>query len=443
MLAAIGFGIILVMMYMILTEKALPAVCFVFLPIIGAFLAGFSVEEIAEFVKTGVGTTWSNAILFVFSIIFFGVMNDAGLFDKLVDALLKVAGTNVIMIMVATTVIAIIGHMDGATASTYLITIPVMLPIFKRLNLRPTVLLLLVSAATGIMNLVPWGGPTIRAATAIGVDANGLWIDMIPMQVFGIVVSLALAVFFGFVEQKRLATVGVTTAGGSGTLSEMTVNASSTGGYGANSDDSLKRPKLLWFNFILTVAVIVLLVVNIFPAYAVFMFGMLIALMVNYPDIKIQQQRIQAHAPGCIGLVVTLIGAGVFLGVFSNSGMIEAMTNFLINLLPNALQQYLHIIVSILGAPIGMIMGPDPYYYGVLPIIAGTVERFGITPVQVAHAMLIGENVALAVSPCVPTTFLAMGLAGVELKDHIKFSFKWLWGISILMMIFAIVTGMI
>ena len=441
MLAAIGFGIIIVMMYMILREKALPAVCFVFLPIIGAFLAGFSVEEIAEFVKTGIGTTWSNAILFVFSIIFFGVMNDAGLFDKLVDGLLKVAGTNVIMIMVATTVIAIIGHMDGATASTYLITIPVMLPIFKRLNLRPTVLLLLVSAATGVMNLVPWGGPTIRAATAIGVDANDLWIAMIPMQIFGLVIALALAVFFGFVEQKRIAVLGTT--GGSGSLSELTVNASSTGCYGGTADESLKRPKLLWFNLLLTIAVIVLLVVNIFPSYVVFMFGMLIALMVNYPDIKVQQQRIQAHAPGCIGLVVTLIGAGVFLGVFSNSGMIEAMTNFLIALLPESLQQYLHIIVSILGAPIGMIMGPDPYYYGVLPIIAGTVERFGITPVQVAHAMLIGENVALAVSPCVPTTFLAMGLAGVELKDHIKFSFKWLWGISILMMVFALVVGMI
>lgn len=439
MLAAIGFGIIIVMMYMILTEKALPAVCFVFLPILGALLAGFSITDIAGFVKTGVGTTWSNAILFVFSIIFFGVMNDAGLFDKLVDALLRVAGANVVMIMVATAVIAIIGHMDGATASTYLITIPVMLPIFKRLNLRPTVLLLLVSAATGVMNLVPWGGPTIRAATAIGVEANDLWVSMIPMQIFGVVVTLMLAVFFGIVEQRRLTAAGTVISAG-GSLAEMTGNENN-GSYGAG-DASLKRPKLLLFNFILTLGVIALLVWNVFPSYAVFMFGMLIALMVNYPDIKIQQQRIQAHAPGCIGLVVTLIGAGVFLGVFANSGMIEAMTNFLIALLPAALQKYLHIIISILGAPIGMIMGPDPYYYGVLPIIAGTVERFGITATQVAHAMLIGENVALAASPCVPTTFLAMGLAGVELKDHIRFSFKWLWGISILMMIFALVIGM-
>ncbi|PNV63995.1 citrate:proton symporter [Clostridium sp. chh4-2] len=434
MLAIIGYAIIIVMMFLILKDKALPATCFVFLPIIGAVIAGFSITDISGFVSKGVGTTWATAILFVFSILYFGIMNYAGLFDKLVDYLLKVAGNNVTMILLATAIIAIIGHIDGATTSTYLITIPVMLPIFKKMKLRPTVLLLIVSSATGVMNLVPWGGPTIRAATAIGQDATQLWVSMIPMQVFGIVCTLSLAVYFSFVEKKRLAKAGE--AG-------IVVDLSKDSGRIEETDLSMKRPKLLWFNLLLTIIIIVLLVKNIFPAYAVFMFGMLIAIAVNYPDLKMQQTIIHDLAGGSIGLVVTLIGAGVFLGIFVNTGMIDAMSQVLIHLLPGSLQKYLHLIIGALGAPMGMIMGPDPYYYGVLPLISETVARFGVTPDQVAHAMLIGENVALAVSPCVPTTFLAMGLAGVELKDHIKFSFKWLWGISILMLVFAVLFNII
>lgn len=434
MLAVIGYAVIFIMMFLILKDKALPATCFVFLPIIGALLAGFGVKDIAGFISKGVGTTWPTAILFVFSILYFGIMNYAGLFDKLVYYLLKAAGNSITMILLAAAIIAIIGHFDGATTSTYLITIPVMLPIFKKMKLRPTVLLLIISCATGVMNLVPWGGPTMRAATAIGGDATQLWISMIPMQIFGIVCTLAVAVFFSFAEKKRLQNAGVL---------QPDISLFDSAKMDDEGDSSLKRPRLLWFNLILTIAVIILLVENLFPAYAVFMFGMLIAISVNYPNLKVQQKIIGDLASGSIGLVVTLIGAGVFLGIFVNTGMIEGMAQVLIQLLPQALQKYLYIIVGILGAPMGMIMGPDPYYYGVLPLISETVARFGITPEQVAHSMLIGENVALAVSPCVPTTFLAMGLAGVELKDHIKFSFKWLWGISILMLVFALAAGIV
>ena len=123
--------------------------------------------------------------------------------------------------------------------------------------------------------------------------------------------------------------------------------------------------------------------------------------------------------------------------------MIEAMASVLIQIVPGFLQPYLHIIVGALGAPIGMAMGPDPYYYGIMPLIGEVVAPYGVSLEQVGYAMLIGENAALAASPCVPATFLAIGLAGVELKVHIKFSFLWLWGISLLMLVFAVFTGIV
>ncbi|MDY3868782.1 MAG: SLC13 family permease, partial [Pyramidobacter sp.] len=303
-----------------------------------------------------------------------------------------------------------------------------------KLGLRPLVLLLLVSSATGVMNLVPWGGPTIRAATAIHGDANQLWLSMIPMQAFGMALSLLLAVYLGRVEKRRLAAAGADLAHLDIELAEES---------GENADVSLKRPKLYAFNVILTVLLIAGLIWTKIPAYVIFLFGCVIALAVNYPDLKEQQRRLCVHAPNCIGLTMTLLCAGIFLGVFANTGMITQMAKVLIDVLPAGLQKYLHLIIGALGAPLGMIMGPDPYYYAVLPLIGETVAPHGVTLEAVARAMLIGENVALSVSPCVATTFLAIGLVGAELKDHIRFSFVPLWGMSLVMLIFAWGTGIV
>lgn len=431
MLALVGFLIIIVMMLLIFRSKALPAFCFAVLPIIGALICGFSLADISDFIGKGVGSTWQTAILFIFSVTYFGIMNDAGLFDKLVDGLVKKAGKNITLILIFTSIIAMIGHIDGAAATTYLITIPTMLPIYKKMHIRPTVLLLLCGAATGIMNLVPWGGPTIRAATTANVDATELWIKMIPMQIFGLVSLIGIAVYLGVVETKRLAKLGLVAAETEETDEEKSV------------DLSLKRPKLLWFNLIFTIVLIIALVQKWLPTYAVFMVGTIIVLAVNYPDPQLQQKRIQAHAPSSIMLTVTLLCAGIFLGVMTQTGMVLEMSKVLISALPVGLQRYLHYIVGALGAPLGMVLGPDPYYYGIMPIIGQIVEPFGVTLDTVGRAMLIGENVGLSVSPVVPPTFLAIGLAGVDLKEHIKFSFLPLWALSVVMMLFAIIVGII
>ena len=157
----------------------------------------------------------------------------------------------------------------------------------------------------------------------------------------------------------------------------------------------------------------------------------------------LQGKLLKKYAPSCIDLTVTLIGAGVFLGIFANSGIITSMAQVLIGILPKFMVKYLYIIMGILGGPIGLIMGPDPYYYAVMPLVIETVAPYGITAAQVAKAMLIGENVVLSVSPCVPANYLAFGISGIDLNDHMKFSFKWEWLVSILMLIFALVVGII
>ena len=156
-------------MFMILKKKATPAFCFSILPVIGALICGFSFAEILDFINTGMGSVWKTAILFIFSVCYFSVMNDAGLFEPLVKGLVKMAGSNITLIMIATSLIAVVAHMDGACASTYLITIPVMLPIFKKMKLNPLILLLLVGLSTGDIASMAYNMQVAFATTVVGL----------------------------------------------------------------------------------------------------------------------------------------------------------------------------------------------------------------------------------------------------------------------------------
>ena len=124
---------------------------------------------------------------------------------------------------------------------------------------------------------MPWGGPTIRAATTANVDATELWIKMIPMQIFGLVSLIGIAIYLGVVETKRLAKLGLVAAETEEADEEKSV------------DLSLKRPKLLWFNLIFTIVLIIALVQKWLPTYAVFM-------AVSYTHLDVYKRQVLCPA---------------------------------------------------------------------------------------------------------------------------------------------------
>lgn len=157
-----------------------PIVVLAIVPTISALILGFVPTDILGFIADGIKTTTSNGILFIFSVIYFGVLSDTGLFDDRKLACKK-AGNNVIAVTVVTAMIATIAHLDGTTAVTVLITIPAMYPVYKRMNIDARILLCITGACMGVMNLLPWGGPTARAATVLQMDATELWHMLIPL----------------------------------------------------------------------------------------------------------------------------------------------------------------------------------------------------------------------------------------------------------------------
>ena len=437
-LALLGFATVIAVIVLLLRNVTVPALAFVGVSTITAAIlvatGAFTLDEMADFIKEGVKGVHGTAILFIFSVLFFGVMTDAGMFDKIIGALMKKVGNNVIGVTLMTCLIAIIGHLDGGGASTFLITIPAMLPVYKRLHMRRETLLLICVTSMGVMNLLPWGGPTMRAASVLGVESNDLWSQIVPMQVVGLVLAVGTAIFWGFQEKKRIAKLGDAAVEDAGKYDDSDSE---------EKNNELARPKNFIFNVILTLAVIIVLVMDIFPSYYVFMVGCALGILVNYRGKKLQNSIIKSHAASGLTMASTIMCAGVFLGVLSKSGIMEKMAIMMASVIPAPMGKFLPIIIGVLSVPLALLFDTDSYFYGLLPVLISVGNQFGVNPAHIAIAMVVCRNCATFISPVAPATYLGIGLAGVEIKDHIKYCFGWQWGVSLICLVAGLILGVI
>ena len=437
-LALLGFATVIAVIVLLLRNVTVPALAFVSVSTITAAIlvatGAFTLDEMAGFIKEGVKGVHGTAVLFIFSVLFFGVMTDAGMFDKIIGALMKKVGNNVVGVALMTCLIAIIGHLDGGGASTFLITIPAMLPVYKRLHMRRETLLLICVTSMGVMNLLPWGGPTMRAASVLGVEPNDLWSQIVPMQVVGLVLAVGTAIFWGFQEKKRIAKLGDAAVEDASKYDDSDSE---------EKNNELARPKNFLFNVILTLAVIIVLVMDIFPSYYVFMVGCALGILVNYRGKKLHNSIIKSHASAGLSMASTILCAGVFLGVLSKSGIMEKMAIMMANVIPASMGRFLPIIIGVLSVPLALLFDTDSYFYGLLPVLVSVGNQFGVNPAHIAIAMVVCRNCATFISPVAPATYLGIGLAGVEIKDHIKYCFGWQWGVSLICLVAGLILGVI
>ena len=460
----LGLLTIVAIVVTLFKSKTQPAIAFIVWPTILALIlvigGRHSFDDIAAMIKSGFSSTGPTAALFVFSVLYFGFMTDAGMFDVIIGKLMKLVGDNVIGVAVVTCIIALVGHLDGGGASTFCIVIPAMLPVFKRMHMRPTSLLRIAVLAMGVLNLMPWAGPTMRAASVLGTEAGALWKTILPVQIFGIVLALAHAVLTGFQEKKR-------GAGLHGKLAETegVIELDETAGTASAGDSELARPKLFIFNILLTVAVIAMLIWDVFPSYYPFMIGCAVALFVNYGfSAKMHKKIINLHAGPALMMCSTLMGAAVLMGILTSSmgadgkvisakvmelpedalpSVVRCLANMVASFMPAALGKQLPLVIGILSVPLALAFDTDSYFYGMLPVVIGIGQAFGVAAQPIAIAMVICRNCATFISPMVPATLLGIGLAEVDIKDHIKASFLYVWAFSIICMIVGKIIGII
>lgn len=441
-LSVIGFLIIFVIVALLISGKVTPIVAMVLPPIIGSLLAGFSFSEVGVFFEEGIDSVISIAIMFIFAILFFGIMQDVGLFDPMINKMIALTKGNIIIVCIVTVLIAAVAQLDGSGASTFLLTIPALLPLYNRLKMNPYLLLLLVAGSAGIMNLLPWAGPLGRTASVLEMDVTELWKPLILIQIIGLVIMLILAIFLGMREKRRIfkkyGSLKIAATAEYALIENNTKDLETN-----NKDNSLARPKLLWINAILALAVIGVLVSGIIPAGLAFMIGVSIALPINYPNVKMQMGRIREHAPNALTMASIILAAGLFLGILNGTEMLTAIANDIVSILPGTVSPYLHIIVGFLGVPFDLLLSTDAYYFALFPVVEQIATGFGVDSQSTAYAMVIGNIVGTFVSPLAPAVWLALGLSGLEMGRHLRYSLFWLWGISLVLIAIAIFIGII
>ncbi len=434
MLSIIGFITILIIVGLLLSGRLTPMIPLVLIPIIGALAAGFGFEQIGDFFDEGIGDVISVVVMFIFAILYFGLMQDVGLFDPLINKMVAWSRGNVITVSVASVLIAAVAHLDGSGASTFLITIPALLPLYQRLRMNPYLLLLLVGGSASVMNMLPWAGPLGRTASVLKIDVTELWHPLIPIQIIGLVLMLILAIFLGFREKKRIEQkYGVVDAQAAvDEVLEKTKDKTS-------ERNQLARPKMLWFNVILTVAVIGVLVWGIIPAGFAFMIGLCIALPLNYPQIKDQTARIKAHAPNALTMASIILAAGSFLGILSGTGMLNGIAENTVKIMPEFVGPYLHVVLGVLGMPFDLLLSTDAYYFALLPVADQIGSGFGISSLSMAYAMIVGNIVGPLRQSLLPCTLDGTRPGEVlEMGEHIRYSIFWLWGIRLILLVVAV-----
>lgn len=427
MLAWLGVLTIVSLLAIILSKRVSPIVALIVVPILTAIAGGFG-WQIGAFVLSGLQQTASVSAMFVFAILFFGVMTDAGLLDPVVSRILGAVGGHPTRIVLGATLLALLVHLDGSGAVTFLVTIPAMLPLFDRLHMDRRVLACVTSMAAGV-NFLPWTGPTLRASAALHVSTSALFRPLVPVQILGLVFVFAVAWWLGRRETRRL---------GSAAISGVPVPARVL----TDAERALRRPHRFWINVAVTLLVLSAMVGGWIDPAVAFMGGTALALLINYLDAAAQRARVDAHAKAAILMAGILMAAGAFTGIMKGSGMLGAMATSMAHAVPATAAAHLPFLLGLIAMPLSLLFDPDSFYLGVLPVLAEAGSSLGVPPIQMGQAALLGQmTTGFPVSPLTPATFLVVGLSGIDLADHQKFTGPFLLAASVLMTVAAVLFG--
>ncbi|HWO97398.1 MAG TPA: citrate:proton symporter [Bacillus sp. (in: firmicutes)] len=437
MLTFLGISMVVVFTYLIMSKRLSPINALTIIPIIFALIGGFG-AQLGDMMLEGIKVVAPSAALLLFAILFFGVLIDAGLFDPLIKKMLHIVKGDPVKIAIGTAVLASTVALDGDGTTTYMITISAMLPLYLRLGMNPLVLAIISLLSLSIMSgMTPWGGPATRAITSLGLDASEFFIPLLPTMVGGILCVMFTAYVLGKKERERIGIINIEYSSKDTSISHLAEVAAT---YDMPVD--IKRPQLLWINLLLTLVVMVVLVMGILPAPVLFLIGFVLASMINYPNLEQQKERILAHAGNALTVVTLVFAAGIFTGIFSGTKMVDAIANSLVSIIPDSLGSFFPLVVAITSMPFTFVLSNDAYYFGVLPILAEAASAYGIDPVEIARASVLGQPVHF-LSPLVASTLLLVGMVKTDIGQLQRYGFKWAVFCSIGVTIIAVLTGAI
>lgn len=424
MLTLLSYTMITCFMYLVMSKRLSPLVALILVPVAFASLGGFA-TQLGPMMFDGVKMLAPTGIMLTFAILYFCMMTDAGLFNPLIKLILKCVKGDPLKIVIGTAVLGICVGLDGDGATTYIITTAALLPLYRRTGMSLQVLATVLLLTNGVMNILPWAGPFSRAASAMHVDITELFREMLPLMIAGAGWVLFAAFYLGRRERRRL---GVVQLDHDDVMSHFT-------------EFKLTDWRFL-FNAALTVTLVTMMMLNLMPLPILFMLAFGLGVLVNFPSVKAQKEVVGKYADNVMAVTLLIFAAGIFVGIMSGTGMIKAISESLIHVIPDSAGHFMSVITAFLSMPFTYVLTNDAFYFGILPILAETASHYGISAKEMAIAGLIGQPVHL-LSPLVASTYLLCGLLDLDYGDNQRASICWCVGTCFVMFVAAIALGTI
>ncbi|MFZ4962875.1 CitMHS family transporter [Pseudomonas sp. Mn2068] len=408
-MALVGFGMVITFMYLIMSKRLSAIVALILVPVLFAVASGFG-STAGTMVLDGIRQLAPTAMMLMFAILFFAIMYDAGLFEPLIRRVVASVGNDPLRVTVGTALLSSAISLDGDGSTTVLVVVTALLPIYLRLGMNPLIIAVLLLLTNSPINLVPWGGPTARAASALHLDAMVLFVGLIPVILGCLVFAFVVACWLGMRERKRLNWQGSAVPSSVDNTSDSAVDS--------------HRPGLIWVNLALTLALVAAMGLRLGPLPVLMMVAFALALLINYPKLEDQKRRIAAHADSVLSVLALIFAAGAFTGILTGTGMVDAMSNRFIAVLPDSAGPHLAIITAFASLPFTFFMSNDAFFFGIVPLLAKAAAQYGIDPMHVARAAVLGQPVH-ALSPLLAAGYLMSGLLNREVGELQRFCLKW------------------
>ena len=421
MLVALSFAMFACFIYLLISGRMSATTVLILVPTVFALIGGFA-PDMGDMVVKGIKTIAPTGVLLIFAMMYFMVMTDAGMFDPIVKRIVGAVGGDPVKIFIGTVALGYIVALDGDGATVYMITLSAFMPLYRRLGLSLPMVACLLLQCTGIGNLLPWGGPTARAAAAMKVEMSEVFTPLILPLLACVAWAFFMAWIFGMRERKRIGVVTIDTT----QLIEH------------RADAGWK----LYFNWALTTLLMASLVLEILPLSYLFMIGAAIAMLVNFPQYKVQQDVLAKHAPAILSVATMLFSASVFIGILNETGMASALAQSIVDVIPDQVGPYMAVITALLSIPVTWLVSNDVFYFGMLPILAEAAGHYGITGAEMARASLVGQPVHI-LSPLVASTYLLVSRLDLNYGETQKFTIRWSVGASFVMLAVALLIGII
>lgn len=427
MLALLGFASIGLFTVLVMTNRISAVAGLILIPVIFGLIGGFGIE-LGDMMVAGVIQSAPAAVMLVFALLYFMLMYECGLFEPFVRRILAVVGDDPVKIVVGTACLVFITSVDGDGASAVLITVTAMYPIYRRVGINPLIIALLLGLINPVLNWLPWGGPAARASIALNVELSDIVTPMLPAMIITLIAAFVFAYILGRSEKRRLEKAASLSAGEPGSEQSLL------------KPREVKEPKNFWFNLPLTIGMMVGLALGVVPLPALIMVGFAIALTVNFPNVKIQQERLKPHANAAVLLVTLILAAGAFTGIVSETGMIEAMSESLIAVIPPSWGPHFGFITAFISVPLLFILSTDSFWLGVLPILGQTGASYGVPPEVIARAALVGMPIH-SLSPLIAPIYLVSTLLRTDIGSLQRFALPWSLAITLVAILAAAITG--